>query len=76
MLFRSLLPSGILRSGVVNLLGPGMVVDIAHLRGEMERLMARGVKIGPENLKISHQAAICIPANVRQDCLEEESSGR
>ena len=68
----NLLPSGILRPGVVNLLGPGMVVDIAHLRGEMERLMARGVKIGPENLKISHQAAICIPANVRQDCLEEE----
>lgn len=68
----NLLPSGILRPGVVNLLGPGMVVDIAHLRGEMERLMARGVKIGPDNLKISHLAAICLPANVRQDCLEEE----
>ena len=68
----NLLPSGILRPGVVNLLGPGMVVDIAHLRGEMERLMARGVRIGPENLKISHLAAICLPANVRQDCLEEE----
>lgn len=68
----NLLPSGILRPGVVNLLGPGMVVDIAHLRGEMERLTARGVKIGPDNLKISHLAAICLPANVRQDCLEEE----
>ena len=68
----NLLPSGILRPGVVNLLGPGMVVDIAHLRGEMERLMDRGVRIGPENLKISHLAAICLPVNVRQDCLEEE----
>ncbi len=68
----NLLPSGILRPEVVNLLGPGMVVDIAHLRGEMSRLMERGVKIGPENLKISGRAAICIPANVRQDCLEEE----
>ena len=68
----NLLPSGILRPEVVNLLGPGMVVDLAHLRGEMERLTARGVKIGPENLKISHLASICLPANVRQDCLEEE----
>lgn len=68
----NLLPSGILREGVVNVLGPGMVVDIAHLRGEMERLAARGVKIGPENLKISSRACICLPANVRQDCLEED----
>ncbi len=68
----NLLPSGILRPEVVNVLGPGMVIDIAHLRGEMERLAARGVKIGPENLRISGKAAICLPANVRQDCLEED----
>ena len=29
----NLLPSGILRPEVANVLGPGMVVDIAHLRG-------------------------------------------
>lgn len=68
----NLLPSGILRPEVTNVLGPGMVIDIAHLRGEMERLAARGVKIGPENLRISGKAAICLPANVRQDCLEED----
>lgn len=68
----NLLPSGILRPEVVNVLGPGMVIDIAHLRGEMERLAARGVKIGPENLRISGKAVICLPANVRQDCLEED----
>ena len=27
----NLLPSGVLREGVVNVMGPGMVVDIAHL---------------------------------------------
>ena len=68
----NLLPSGILRRGVVNVLGPGMVVDIAHLRAEMERLAGRGVSIGPDNLKISSRACICLPANVRQDCLEED----
>ena len=68
----NLLPSGILRPEVANVLGPGMVVDIAHLRGEMKRLEERGVKITPERLKISHRACICLPCNVRQDCLEEE----
>ena len=68
----NLLPSGILRPSVTNILGPGMVIDIAHLRGEMERLAARGVKLSPENLRISGKAAICLPAHVRQDCLEEE----
>ena len=56
----------------MNVLGPGMVVDIAHLRAEMERLAGRGVSIGPDNLKISSRACICLPANVRQDCLEED----
>lgn len=68
----NLLPSGILRPGVINVLGPGMVVDIAHLRGEMDRLRQRGVTVGPENLRISGRACICLPANVRQDCLEED----
>lgn len=31
-----------------------------------------GVKIGPENLKISDKAIICMPYNVAQDCLEED----
>ncbi len=68
----NLLPSGILRQEVVNILGPGMVIDIAHLRGEMSRLAQRGVEIGPERLRISGRACICLPANVRQDCLEED----
>ena len=68
----NLLPSGILREGVVCVMGPGMVIDIKHLAGEMERLREAGIRISPENLKISDRAVITMPYNVQQDCLEEE----
>ena len=68
----TLLPSGILRPEVVNVMGNGMVVDIKHLCGEIENLRAAGVAISPANLKISNAAVICMPYNVMQDCLEED----
>ena len=68
----NLLPSGILRDGVVNVMGNGMVIDIKHLVGEMARLEESGIKITPENLKISDRAIVCMPYHVLQDCLEEE----
>ncbi len=68
----NLLPSGILREKVVNVLGCGMVIDIKHLSEEMARLTERGIKITPENLKISDRAVITMPYHVRLDCLEEE----
>jgi adenylosuccinate synthase len=67
----NLLPSGILRPDVVNLMGNGMVIDIEHLCGEMDRLRSFGVQISPENLKISDKAVICMPYDVYQDKLEE-----
>ena len=68
----NLLPSGILRPNVVNVMGNGMVIDIRHLAGEIGRLRDAGVKITPENLKISDRAIICMPYDVQQDCLEED----
>ena len=68
----NILPSGILRPSVVNVLGNGMAIDLAHLAGEMERLREAEVKISPDNLKISDKAIICMPYNVAQDCLEED----
>jgi adenylosuccinate synthase len=68
----NLLPSGILREEVVNVMGNGMVIDIKHLCGEIERLREKGIKISPANLKISDKAVITMPYNVMQDCLEED----
>ena len=71
----NLIPSGILRPEVTNVMGNGMVIDMKHLCGEMDRLIAAGVKITPDNLKISERAVICMPYHVRQDCLEEDRLG-
>lgn len=71
----NLLPSGILRPEVTNVMGNGMVVDIEHLNKEMKRLTDAGVKITPENLKISDKAVICMPYHVMLDCLEEDRLG-
>lgn len=68
----NLLPSGILREDIVNVMGNGMVIDIEHLCGEIERLTSRGIKITPDNLKISDRAVICMPYHVLLDSLEEE----
>ncbi len=68
----NLLPSGILRDKVVNVMGNGMVIDIKHLVEEMKRLRDGGIKITPENLKISDRAVICMPYHVLLDGLEED----
>ncbi len=67
----NLLPSGIFRPEVTNILGNGVVIDPQHLSGEIEKLQARGVKIGPENLKISDRATIVFPYHRDLDALEE-----
>ena len=68
----NLLPSGILREDVVNVMGPGMVIDLKHLCGEIKKLREGGISISPANLKISDKAVITMPYNVLQDVMEED----
>ena len=68
----NLMPSGILRSGVVCVMGNGMAIDLAHLEKEIAALRAGGVEVSPANLKISDRAILTLPYHVRLDCLEEE----
>ena len=68
----NLLPSGILREDTVNVMGAGMVIDLAHLVKELDMLTSQGVAISPDNLKISDKAFICMPYHKKQDMLEEE----
>ena len=68
----NLLPSGILHPDVVCVLGAGMVIDLDHLAGEMDAIEERGVKVGPENLKLSDKATISMPWHKVQDGLEED----
>lgn len=67
----NLIPSGIFRPEVVNILGNGVVVDLEHLCGEIDKLEKAGIRITPDNLKISDRAAIVFPYHILLDGLEE-----
>lgn len=43
----NLLPSGILRDDTVNVLGPGIVIDLEHLFNEVDKLRKAGISIRP-----------------------------
>ena len=66
-----LLPSGIFRNGVVNILGNGVALDPENLLTEMQDVMAKGVEISPDNLKISDRASLLLPWHRDMDALEE-----
>lgn len=68
----NLMPSGICREDTVNILGPGVVIDLEHLYGEVQKLEEAGVPVTPKNLKISDRATICMPYHKLLDCLEED----
>ncbi|MBQ8856610.1 MAG: adenylosuccinate synthase [Lachnospiraceae bacterium] len=66
-----LLPSGIFRKDVVNILGNGVALDPENLWIEMQQVMGQGVALTPENLKISDRASLLLPWHRMLDELEE-----
>ena len=66
-----LLPSGIFRPGVVNILGNGVALDPENLWKEMEEVAGKGVPLSPDNLKISDRASLLMPWHRDLDGLEE-----
>ena len=67
-----LIPSGIFRKGVVNILGDGVALDPENLWLEIESIREKGVRITPENLKISNRASLLMPWHRELDALEEQ----
>ena len=66
-----LLPSGIFRHGVVNVLGNGVALDPENLWSEILTVSEKGVPVSPDNLKISDRASLLLPWHRDLDGLEE-----
>lgn len=62
-----LVPSGILRSGTVNVVANGVVIDPAGFLEEIEDLRSAGVVIGPENLMVSERSHVVMPYHKDED---------
>ncbi len=56
-----LIPSGILHPGTVCLIGNGVVLDPEVLLMEIDNLKARGITVGPDNLRISERTQVIMP---------------
>ena len=69
-----LLPSGVCTPGVVNILGPGVALDIEAFLTELQSLEESGVP-APKIL-VSERAQVMMPYHVQMDCLEEERLGK
>ncbi len=70
-----LLPSGIFRDGVANVLGNGVALDPENLWKEIREVRSRGIRIDPSNLKISDRASLLLPWHREMDALEEKRLG-
>ncbi|NLJ26952.1 MAG: adenylosuccinate synthase [Deltaproteobacteria bacterium] len=70
-----LIPSGILHSGKMCLIGNGVVLDPAILLQEIDRLNACGVPITSSNLMISRHAHVIMPYHRALDLARENRKG-
>ncbi len=71
----SLLPSGVVRSGKMSLIGNGVVVDPWHLLKEIDAIAAKGVAVSPDNLRVAENAALILPSHGEIDRARERRRG-
>ena len=69
-----LLPSGVFRQGVTNVIAQGVALNLQRLFAELDELEGRGVP--SPRLLISDRAQIVMPYHVLFDKLEEERLGK
>ncbi len=68
-----LIPSGILYSGTMCILGPGMAIDPAAFISELDALTSRG--LDDTKLRVSSTAHVTMPYHLMIDAAEEEARG-
>lgn len=69
-----LLPVGVFRPGVMNIIGNGVVLDPTVLLKEIDTLVGRGVAVTPANLRISYKAHVVMPYHQAEDGARESSA--
>ncbi len=70
----SLLPSGVVRPGKLSVIGNGVVLDVAALLEEIDRLAAQGIKVTPDLLRIAENVTLILPLHRELDTIRETSA--
>jgi len=68
-----LLPSGVFYPNVVNVLGPGVALNIPAFLQERQQLLERGIPT--PDLRVSDRAQVVLPYHLLFDAVEEERLG-
>jgi adenylosuccinate synthase len=71
----SLLPSSVVRSGKLGVIGNGVVIDPWALCDEIARLKQQGVVVSAENLRVAENATLILPLHRELDQLREAAAG-
>jgi len=71
----SLLPSGVVRSGKLSVIGNGVVIDPWALAEEIETLKSQNVEISRDNFRIAENATLILPLHRELDALREAAAG-
>lgn len=71
----SLLPSGVVRSDKLSVIGNGVVVDPWALVAEIDKLKNQGLSITRDNLRVAENATLILPLHRELDQLREEAAG-
>lgn len=69
-----LLPVGVFRPGVMNIIGNGVVLCPETLLKEIDTLTSRGVSISPANLRISYKTHLVMPYHKLEDGAREAAA--
>ena len=69
-----LLPSGIFRENVINVIGQGVAFDIKAFFSELDEIKSKGMK--NPNIVVSDRVQILMPYHIKLDELEEERLGK
>ena len=67
----SIMPSGIVRSGKLSVIGNGVVLDPWHFKKEIEKLRAQGITIDQSNLIIAENTPLILPIHGELDRARE-----
>ena len=70
----ALLPSGVVRSSKLSIIGNGVVFDPQAFVNEVEKLKEQGVKVGPDNLRVAENVTLILPLHRELDSLRENAS--
>jgi adenylosuccinate synthase len=70
----ALLPSGVVRSSKLSVIGNGVVFDAQAFLTEVDKLKSQGVAVSPDNLRVAENVTLILPVHRELDAIRENAN--